>query len=393
MNFPYHKYTGLLACKASLVSLATLALFGACETPNNEVFNDQTELTRFMDNDLDARELFESGLYPVEIILVDSGATLHEMISLSDSKRGSYQIRVGDSLTEIENFGKRLVARVSLSDNFMGVYSKRQGSNPELSKSWDGILSREALFLKLDGDAAPFLGWSFVGYNLGKPLHLIGSEVRIQVFPPFGGISRTISLKTVEDLPQSLREFTYLTHVDAVQSGERVEIETLRGKMSIFARTASGFRQLEPQPISAARYMYSYIVPTADPVNRFFHLLTLQSGPGLVIDSIYSRFLDTLRIDTLDPPDSLIDTTIFIDSSFIEVFLVDTVVYDTTVDPPDIQIDSQPNGLALVIDTVFFGVDTIVDTFIAHTQLDSTFSDTVHLFDKGDIWTFPYSVR
>lgn len=346
-----------------IASLSAILLAYACQSPNTEIFTDESEIVSLMENNLDAREIFDAQVFPSDSVLVDSSSVASRRLSFTEKRRSPLTASVRTRPVEIENFGPTFVAQASVSDKFFGDYLQRLNGQPDLSKLWDGILDRKALLFKLKDDNAPYLGWELVGYNTGKPLSLIGADVTIRVFPATGGVPRIISNKPIENLPPDLRDFTLFIHVDPLRSGERVEIETLRQKFSIFARTAQGFRQLEPTGPVGGKYKYSFIVPAQDP-NRFFHLMTFQSGPEIIIDSLWNFFLDTVKIDTLDPPET--------------TFIIDSIAIDS------IAIDS--------IETLFF-VDTIVDSFNFTTEPDSTFLDTNHIFDFGDIWTFPYSVR
>lgn len=347
----------------ALVSLSAILLVYACQKPNNESFTDESEIVRLMENNLDAREIFETSVFPSDSVLVDSSSSVLRRLSFTEKTRSPVTAFLRPRPVEIENFGLTFVAQASVSDKFFGDYLQKLDGQPDLSKLWDDRLDRKALLFKLQDDNAPYLGWELVGYDTGKPLALIGADVTIRVFPTNGGVSRIISNKSRENLPPDLSDFTLLIHVDALRSGERVEIETLRQKLSIFARTAQGFRQLVPTGPVGGRYKYSFIVPPSD-INRFFHLMTFQSGPEIFIDSLWNFFLDTVKIDTLDPP----ETTLIIDSIAIDSIAIDS------------------------IETLFF-VDTIVDSFNFITEPDSTFLDTNHIFNYGDIWTFPYSVR
>ena len=375
-----------------IASLGVFLLAYACEKPNNEIFTDEGEIVSLMENNLDAREIFEAQIFPSDSVLVDSSAVALRRLLFTDKRRFPLSASVQIHPVEIENFGLTFVARASVIDRFFGDYVQQLNGQPELFKLWDRIIDREGLLLKLQSDNAAYLGWELVGYNTGRPLALIGVDVKIRVFPANGGTPRIISDKPRENLPPDLLDFTLFIHVDALRSGERVEIETIREKFSVFARTAQGFRQLEPEAISGGRFKYTFIVPPPDP-GRFFHLMTFQSGPEITIDSLWNVFLETLSIDTLDPPVTTIETTIVIDSTKGPVYLVDTTFVDSSVDPWIVVVDSFLDRETLIVETLDFRIDIIIDSFDVTTAPDSTFLDTSHIFDFGDIWTFPYSVR
>ncbi|MCH7878822.1 MAG: hypothetical protein IH914_05865 [candidate division Zixibacteria bacterium] len=376
----------------TLFSLSAVLLAYACEKPNNEVLTDEAEIVSLMENNLDAREIFDAQIFPSDSILVDSSSSELRRLFFTEKRRFPLSASVFVRPFEIENFGLIFVARAIVKDEFLGDYLQKLNGQPDLFKLWDGIIDRQALLFKSRDDNALYLGWELVGYNTGKPLALIGSDVKIRVIPASGGVPRIISNKTREVLPQNLEDFTLFTHIDALRSGDRVEIETLRQKFSVFARTAQGFRQLEPVNIAGGRYKYSFVIPEPD-ANRFFHLMTFQSGPEIIIDSLWEFFLETLSIVPIIPPDTTIDTTLEIDYEVLETFFRYETLFDCSVSPCLVTRVDTITETRFVDDTIVFEIDTIVDSQIVTTEPDSTFLDTSHIFDFGEIWTFPYSVR
>lgn len=379
-----------------LAALFSPFLFGgSCQNPSDEIFTDQTEITRFMENNLDAQEFFERDLFSADSFLLDSSLNEFRRLLMAGVERTDFRVAVASRRVDIDNFGSIFLASADMADMFSGELTQLiAGLGAPLNRSWLGELNRRALFFKLQGGSAPYLGWEFVGYDLGRPLYtLFADGVTITVNPASGGLPRIISDKDREVLPNGYEDFTLLVSLDALSGNDEVIIRSSRKKYSVFARTSTGFRQLETVSLGANVYSYSYRIPPADPSGRFFHLITFLDGPRLFVDSNFNYFLETLRTDPRIPPDTTIDTTAFFFDTLINT--LDTfLTIDTTVTPHDTLwefLELDPDDTIITFDSV--QTDTLIDSLIIVTQVDSTFRDTSHVFDQGELWTFPYSVR
>lgn len=352
---------------AVISALAALLFSYSCRNPDGPVVTHSDAILGFMNNDLDAKELFTANIFPADTLLIDSGGDSSKSIVLANSNRSILTV---DIMQEKINtvFGNVFAAKVSFSDKSTGDYvEKPTQSGPIHQIKWKNLLERKALFFRLDGDAAEYLGWDLVGYDMGRPLHNFQPEIKI-TRNPASIRSEILTTKTKEsDLTATYPDFTYLTHIDILKPNDSVEIET-RGLFSISANTITGFRTLTATEISATQFRYGYRVPQSDPQQRFFFLITFQESPFLFIDSLKTvDSIVSIVISPRIPPDTILD------SICLEL---DTLKKDSCVlwSAPDTSIDS------LIY-------DTILDTFI----IPRVPQDTV--FEPGESWTFPYSVR
>lgn len=354
--------------RLALVSAFVALLFSySCRNTEAPVFTNSDAILGFINNDLDAKELFTANLFPGGALLIDSGGDSSKSIVIANSIHSVLTVNfMPEEINTV--FGDVFAATVSVKDVSTGDYVEKPNQSGSVHQiKWKSVLERRALFFRLDGDAAEYLGWDLVGYDMGRPLHNFQPGIKI-TRNPASPRSENLTAKTKEfDLNFTYPDFTYLTHIDILKPNDSVEIET-RGLFSISANTTTGFRTLTTTQISSTQFRYGFIVPLSDPQQRFFFLITFQEAPFLSIDSLKTVIsLVSIDISPRIPPDTTIDSI--------------CLVLDTTQDTVCAQWSIPDTS----IDSLIF--DTTLDTNI----VPRTPPDTV--FEAGESWTFPYSVR
>ncbi len=394
-----HSDKGLMRALVLSVALLMALLSHSCRNPGAFTVTGRTEIQRFMAQNEDIGELFDFDVYATDTFTLDSGAATFRVARITEKAMGDVGISVSkSSLTN--SFGTAPLAIATRTDSYQGTFGQRSSlTGSEIETPYDTRLRRRALFMKLGTDDDRFFGWEFIGFDLGKPLSSISELVTITQIPRQIGFPTVLSEQAQEaDLSGEYRFFTFFFHIKSVKAGDSIDIQTKRGPMTIFARTNTGHRQLSGRHIPSEPpgvFHYGYRIPPADPQNRFYHLITFQRGPEVVIDStVYNRFITALIEKPLIPPDTQLTNIPVMDTTIDSLFLfidtcVDTFLNDTTA------LDSCGIREFDVLDTVV-NISFVVDTTIITTTTDTIF-DSVLAPDTStrleDLWVFPYSVR
>ncbi|MCH9032793.1 MAG: hypothetical protein IIB00_11130, partial [candidate division Zixibacteria bacterium] len=164
--------------RLALVSAFVALLFSfSCRNTDAPVFTNSDAIESYMNNDLDAHELFAANLFPGDTLLIDSGGDSSKSIIVVNSTRSLLTITfMPEEINTV--FGDVFAATASFSELSSGDYvEKPTQSGPVHQIKWKSSLERKALFFRLDGAAAEYLGWDLVGYDMGRPLHNFQPEI------------------------------------------------------------------------------------------------------------------------------------------------------------------------------------------------------------------------
>jgi hypothetical protein len=394
-----HNDRGLARLITLVVVLGALSAIHGCEQPTDAPINNQSEIDRFMELSPDIQELFEFNVYERDTFVLDSGDATFRVAKIDDKRQYSKGVSPGENpiITSIGTARYAIARRV---DRYDGKFTQQNSPGSNQTESiYQAELERQALFLKLGSVNDPFLGWEFVGFDLGKPLSNVSEFVTIKRFPLQQGFPTIMSdFQQETGLPPDKRNFTFLFNIEAVKGGDSIDIRTKRGPMTIFARTNVGFRQIfgrhnvsDPANV----FHYGYRTPPADPQNQLYHLLTFQLGPEETIDSTqYQSIIAAIDTTLLIPPDTQIvprsvPDTLFVQNEVVLDTCGDSFVVDTTVFDICFVIENDGVDTILTSKVVF---ETVITTQLFDTLYDSILlpPDTSEV--QEDLWVFPYRV-
>jgi hypothetical protein len=271
------------------MGLLTIVLAG-CSEEDFPVASDVDELTRYILQEPTAKELFRAdGLIRTTTYTLPSVPGAQFSDSLLSSSR---EITVlADSIAaDYGSLGMLLEAMVQVEDLFTIQVTKQEGTATTVD-TVERALTRFGFFLKLQDDAAPFLGWSLWGYN---SLGVFQAPVTVSVTGGGTTFSGDLSLYTQRP-KRVLSNMSYLLLSDIVRIGkgsdlslETHSINPDRQVQQVVRLSADGnsgavYRTM----IQVDSTMYVDTLTTPNPNSRLYNLLFLQSFSDQ--DIIYSR--------------------------------------------------------------------------------------------------------
>jgi hypothetical protein len=393
---------------ALVATLLAGVAFESCRKPDEEFLTYEAILINFMENNIDARELFDDRIYPADSLLILEEDGIHRSLLVESRAHQGYSADFrSDQLPPVNTFfGLTYWAEVSTSSTYQGGFNQTPAlDGGPLDTSWNYTLARGALFYKLDGDAAALKGWEFVGLDVGKALSTVEPDIMIWRNPGTLDAKRLSNhgqpseLLTIE--LGKFSRYTYRSEIPVVSSGDSIDI-TSETVQTVSAHTSTGFRELERTKLPGGPYHYGFRTPQATPGGRFYHFISFQEGPSVTIDS------NQFQVEIIEVVDSLPDSVLYErirwlfferQDSIFDLIADSFICVDSLPTPPYTCIDSLN-----IRDSIFSHIDTFqdsslkIDTVINYT--DTQFiHDTVSLppvidnFVTGQAWVYPYGVR
>ena len=276
------------------VTAGCLCMALSCSKPNDPNIPASQAIRGFINSSRDIAEIFTLAIQPPDTLTLDSvGSFLRRDVLLS-AFRQSIAVTIDSVVKRQTSFGLVFTAYATFSDGFSHSLFEAGGASPDsLWRPWSVPYGRRALFYQLEPYASAFQGWRLVGWDLaeGAPYSMLPG-VTITLYP-VSGAARVISNK--ERVTDAVyKSYMYTTQMDVLRGGDSVHILTALPQ-NIYARTAQGYRRLGQKALSPSGYAYGFRTPAANANERYFHTLSFQNGPRLVIDT------------TSPPPDTLVD--------------------------------------------------------------------------------------
>jgi len=265
-----------------LFSLGFLVLSVGCGcNPKDILFvSDDDELTRYMNETEEGRELFRTD----DLIPSSPYETPVDNAIWSDSVLAHERVMSVNPSNQEADYGSLGLLRegvVLVNDQFT-VETTRLFPDSTVVDTTVRTVSREAFFLKLGNDDRPFSGWIMWGYNgIGGEILPVNVWMRPESSQLFFGDK---SPNTINGKLLSLGgPFIALTDIRALGDGESIVCSTVTANSQTTVRTyqvltfaeESGFGTSGMNQIDRKRYIDTISTPVANP--RLWNIIYFQS--------------------------------------------------------------------------------------------------------------------